>query len=60
MDDGECLIEVWECEVMEDVFKVVILLCGIGGVKMYGLVCVFVDACVKYDGVRAEKVVDMV
>ena len=59
MDDGECLTEAWECEAMEDALKAVTSLRGIGGAKTHGLACVFVDACVKHDGARAEKVVDM-
>ena len=59
MDDGECLTEAWECEAMEDALKAVTSLRGIGGAKTHGLACVFVDACVKHDGARAAKVVDM-
>jgi ataxin-10 len=59
MDDGECLTQAWECEAMEDALKAVTSLRGIGGAKTHGLVCLFVDACVKHDSARAVKIANM-
>ena len=58
MDDAECLRAAWEAPVIVEALDAVSRLRGKSAAKTHGLLCIFVDTCVKDDESCAPRVLD--